>query len=109
MLVLGAVIHGASEGIHTAVMVCVLGLGGDVRLQWAGTAALHTEHSSALFAPAAEEHQCVSADTEAAGPDPLLWSCFFASWLLTLIFKKTNKLIDIPFCGHITKSQVVKV
>lgn len=99
VLVLGAVVHGASEGIHTAVVVCVLGLGGYMRLQWAGAAALHTEHSSVLFSPAAEE-RCVSADTEAAGPDPLFWSCISESQLLPLIIK----YVDMLCCGHITKS-----
>lgn len=40
VLVFGAVVHGAREGIDTAVVVCVLGLGGYVRLQWAGAAGL---------------------------------------------------------------------
>lgn len=93
MLVLGAVVHGASEGIHTAVVVCVLGLGGYMRLQWAGAAALHTEHSSELFTPAAEE-RCVSADTE------LFWSCISASQLLPLIIKQ----VDMLCCGHITNN-----
>lgn len=40
VLVFGAVVHGACEGIYTAVVVCVLGLGWYVRLQWAGAAGL---------------------------------------------------------------------
>lgn len=46
VLVLGAVVHGASEGIHAAVVVCVLGRRSYVRLHWACAADLSAEHSS---------------------------------------------------------------
>lgn len=49
VLVLGAVVHGASEGINAAVVVRVLGRRGYVRLQWAGAADLQAKHSIGLF------------------------------------------------------------
>lgn len=61
VLVLGAVVHGASEGINAAVVVCVLGRRGYLRLQWAGAADLHAEHSGGLVRRAAEE--CVRLQT----------------------------------------------
>lgn len=43
VLVLGALVHGAGEGIYAAVVVRVLGRCRYVRLEWAGASHLNTE------------------------------------------------------------------
>lgn len=74
VLVLGALVHGASEGIHAAVVVCVLGRRRYLRLQRAGAAHLHVQHSSGSFRTAGH-------GARPAGPDLLVWSRDFAPLL----------------------------